>query len=142
MGVRRLAVVCASALALLLAPAALAGAPLTVGYSSAAALRGLDVLTVVAPLHVARVAGVDAATLRSRPGIRWVHATLPRRHLGSLLAAAPNGAAAAEWEFTATRANLVPASVQHAAARMTIAVVDTGADLSAPDIAAKFPVTY
>jgi subtilisin family serine protease len=36
----------------------------------------------------------------------------------------------------------VPSSVQRAAARITVAVVDTGADLTAPDIAAKKPLTY
>ncbi len=37
---------------------------------------------------------------------------------------------------------LVPAAVLHAAAAITIAVVDTGADLSAPDLAAKAPSAY
>jgi subtilisin family serine protease len=36
----------------------------------------------------------------------------------------------------------VPPDVLHAAARITIAVVDTGADLKAPDIAAKSPTTF
>src|SRR5712691_1035627 len=126
-------------LALLCAPAALAGQHVSVGYSSPAALRGLDVLTRVGSLHVAEVATSDVAALRLRPGIRWVRGTVPRRHLGDTLVAAPHGVAAVEWEFVATRANLVPASVQRAAATITIAVVDTGADLNAPDIAAKSP---
>jgi serine protease len=129
------------ALALLLAPALAASTVVSVGYDSPAALRGLDVVATVAPLHVAEVASSNITSLRARPGIRWVRPTVPRRHLGQSLAAARH-TVAAEWEFTATRSNLVPASVQRAAASITIAVVDTGADLAAPDIAAKAPTAY
>src|SRR6185437_6229094 len=48
----------------------------------------------------------------------------------------------AEWEFDATHANLVPDDVRDAAAGVTIAVVDTGADLALPELAAKKPVAY
>jgi subtilisin family serine protease len=133
---------CAVALALLLTPATLATRPVSIGYDGPAALRGLHVRAVVPSLHVAEVSAADLPALRSRPGIRWVHTTVRRRHLGSSLVSARRGATVAEWEFTATRADLVPASVQHAAARITIAVVDTGADLTAPDIAAKAPTTF
>jgi subtilisin family serine protease len=51
-------------------------------------------------------------------------------------------AGAAEWQFASTRSDLVPAWVQRAAANVTIALVDTGADVSAPDLAAKQPATY
>jgi subtilisin family serine protease len=47
-----------------------------------------------------------------------------------------------EWQFTATKANLVPESVFRAAAGIKIAVVDTGVDLRQPDIAAKAPEVY
>ena len=47
-----------------------------------------------------------------------------------------------EWQFAATAADRVPESVQHAASSVRIAVIDTGADLSAPGLAAKHVVTY
>src|SRR3954453_2005812 len=133
---RRGALIGATAAALVLAPASLAARPLSVGYDSPAALRGLHVTTLVAPLHVAEVAGANATSLRNRAGIRWVSRTLPRRHLGVTTASAPRVASTAEWQFKATHSDLVPASVQRAAASITIAVVDTGADLTVPVIAA------
>jgi subtilisin family serine protease len=143
MGRRRtLAVVCAIALALLLAHGVLAARTVSVGYDSPSVLRGLHVLATIPPLRVAEVAATDVSTLRGRPGIRWVRSTVRRRHLGRSLVTAPRGATAAEWQFAATRANLVPADVQRAASAITIAVVDTGADLAAPTIAAKAPTTY
>jgi subtilisin family serine protease len=130
------------ALALLLVPAALAARPVSVGYDSPAALRGVHVLTNVPRLHVAEVSPADLPTLRARPGIRWISETVGRRHLGESLVAAGHRTAIAEWQFTATRADLVPASVQRAASSITIAIVDTGADVTAPALAAKSPVTY
>lgn len=47
-----------------------------------------------------------------------------------------------EWQYGAVRADAVPVSVLRAAARVTIAVIDTGADVSAPDLRAKSPRTY
>lgn len=47
-----------------------------------------------------------------------------------------------EWQVRATRADLVPEPVLRAAAAITIAVVDTGADVTAPDLAAKTPATW
>ena len=44
-----------------------------------------------------------------------------------------------EWQFTAAHEDAVPDWVLRAASAVTIAVVDTGADLSAPDLAAKNP---
>ena len=133
---------CAVALALVLAPAALAGRSVSVSYDSPAALRGLAVRVVIPSLHVAEIDASALPALRARPGIRRVRATVRRRHLGTTAAGAPRRAAAAEWEYAATRANLVPAAVEHAAAAITIAVVDTGADVSAPEISAKAPTTY
>ncbi|HET7146596.1 MAG TPA: S8 family serine peptidase [Gaiellaceae bacterium] len=62
-------------------------------------------------------------------------------------AARANGAVAGaatayEWQYAATNADQVPDEVLRAASRITIAVVDTGADLAAPDLAAKAPRTY
>lgn len=132
---------CAVALALLLAPAGPAARVVSVGYDAPSALRGLHVVENVPALHVAEVSTSDLAGLRARPGIRFAAPTVPRHRLGGTLVTAPS-ALSAEWEFTATRSNLVPGAVQRAAARITIAVVDTGADLSAPELAAKAPTTY
>ena len=49
----------------------------------------------------------------------------------------PNGAY--EWQFAATHSDTIPASVLRRAKSITIAVVDSGADLTAPDLAAKSP---
>ena len=130
------------ALVLLCAPTATSARQVSVGYSSPAALHGLDVLRRIGSLHVAEVSTSDVAALGRRPGIRWVRATVPREHLGASLVAAPRVIASAEWQFGATRSNLVPATVERAATGITIAVVDTGADLTAPSLAAKAPITY
>jgi subtilisin family serine protease len=47
-----------------------------------------------------------------------------------------------QWQYTATRAGTVPDQVLRAAAGVKIAVIDTGADVTAPDIAAKTPEAY
>ena len=47
-----------------------------------------------------------------------------------------------EWEYTAAHVDQVPDSVLRAAARIKIAVIDTGVDLRQPDIAAKNPQVY
>ena len=47
-----------------------------------------------------------------------------------------------QWQYTATRASSVPDAVLRAAAGVKIAVIDTGADVTAPDLAAKQPETY
>jgi subtilisin family serine protease len=47
-----------------------------------------------------------------------------------------------EWQWDAANMNAVPESVRRAAGAVTIAVIDSGADTSAPDIAAKRPRTW
>jgi subtilisin family serine protease len=47
-----------------------------------------------------------------------------------------------QWQYTATRASAVSDAVLRAAAGVKIAVIDTGADVTAPDLAAKSPETY
>jgi subtilisin family serine protease len=69
-----------------------------------------------------------------------VHAPVSRLLLGEPALARLGGAAPLQWQFRATRADLVPAWVARAAAGITIAVVDTGADATAPDLAAKAPI--
>ena len=47
-----------------------------------------------------------------------------------------------QWQYTATRVGAVPEAVLRAAAGVKVAVIDTGADVTAPDLAAKAPETY
>ena len=47
-----------------------------------------------------------------------------------------------QWQYAAVHADQVPSSVAEAAAGFTIAVIDTGADLAAPDLGAKTPHTF
>ena len=112
---------------------------MSVGYTALADLRGLRVESRVPALRVAAVRLPDAraaARLRRRPGIRFVQRAAPRHSTdGSVLAPA-------DWQWSATHADAVPAWVTAAAARLTIAVIDTGADTSVPALAAKAPVTY
>jgi subtilisin family serine protease len=106
-------------------------------HGRAAAVRSLPALHVVelrAPAGLAR-------DLRSRPGIRYVE-PVSRRAAAADPALSSASGAAYEWQFAATHENAVPQAVLRAAANVTIAVVDTGADVTAPDIAAKAPVTW
>lgn len=124
-----------------------------VGYSTPAALAAAleahpaVLLRSLPALRVAEVrpsgdAAAFARALRARPGIRYVDAVSARRTADEPgLAPGPTGVAY-EWQYAAARENAVPAAVLRAAAGVTIAVVDTGADLTAPDIAAKAPLTY
>jgi subtilisin family serine protease len=127
---------------------------LSVGYVSLAGLNRTlagEQARVVRTLPALRVAeivtasgGADglAGRLRARRGIRFVEPTLPRDAAGEPALATASSGVAYEWQYGATRANAVPSAVQRAAAAVTIAVVDTGADLSAPDLAAKTPTTW
>lgn len=134
----------AAALAMAWTPVAAAHRLVSVGYSAPSALHGLRVVERIPQLHVAEVRVPDAraaARLRTRPGIRFVDALARRFHTGgpdlpATVSVLP------EWQLAATRENLVPAWVAQAASRVTIAVVDTGADLSVPSLAEKSPVAW
>ncbi len=144
--------------ALVLAPAGQA-ATSVVGYDSQAELQtavrasGGRVVRVLPSLQVAEVETHVrhhrfASALLGRAGIDFVE-TVSRRVSAAEPALAPWAASTApfanapfEWQWAATRANAVPASIQRAAGAITIAVVDTGADVSAPDLRAKSPATH
>ena len=82
-----------------------------------------------------------AAVLASEPGIVRVEPASTRRALVEpALLPAPTDVP--QWQYTAVHADLVPAEVAQAASGVTIAVIDTGADLGAPDLAARRPVAY
>jgi subtilisin family serine protease len=84
-----------------------------------------------------------AARLARLPGIAYVERRRPREPaVEPALLPSPFGIGAYEWQFAATRSHAVPAWALRAAASITVAVVDTGADLSAPDLAAKAPSAY
>lgn len=122
-----------------------------VGYASSHALstavagRG-EVVGRITRLHVAelRADGRElAAALRRMPGIRFVQPVSPRASTAEPGLLVPPGLAAPyEWQYPAVREDLVPEAVLRAAASVTIAIVDTGADLTAPDLAAKHPHTF
>jgi subtilisin family serine protease len=127
---------------------------LSVGYDSgralSAALRTTNAVVVrrLAPLHVAEVTTATpqrlAARLRRAPGIRFVQRTSARVSAAEpgMMLASMTPRAVWEWQARVTHNDAVPASVLRAASAMEIAVIDTGADLGAPDIAAKTPLTY
>jgi subtilisin family serine protease len=110
----------------------------TVGYRTAAALRGLEVARVLPGLHVAEVRG----RVRGGPGIRFVQRLTSRSTAAEPALVPASGASPLEWQFDAAHVSGVPDWVLRAAAGITIAVVDTGADLAAPDLAAKTPGAF
>jgi subtilisin family serine protease len=112
-----------AAFALLAAPSATASnAPRhAVAAASLAELRqaGIDLPLVVQPV-LRRTLTIDEPALADtyQPGIAW------------------------EWQWDAARLNEVPDSVLRAAAGVKIAVIDSGADLGAPDVSDKHPATW
>jgi subtilisin family serine protease len=135
---------CAAAvLALSQAPAAAAHRVVSVGYRDPAALRGLRVVDRIPALRVAEVRVRDARALRrlrGRPGIRFVQPPVRRERAGGPALAASYGLPF--WQWTSIHEDLVPQWVQAAAARVTIAIVDTGADLTVPSLAGRPVVTW
>jgi subtilisin family serine protease len=126
--------------------------PVAVGYTSPQALSAAlarhpgVVLRRLPALGIAEVQPYTPGFVPAAPalpGIRFVERLRPRRPaVDPALFLAPSFGAPYEWQYQATHANAVPASVLRAASALTIAVVDSGADLAAPDLAAKQPQTY
>lgn len=123
----------------------------SVTYSSTRALErttaGSAVLLRTIPeLHVAELRPTDptfAANLRHFPGITGVTRVVERSPaVEPALVATTAFGAPYEWQYGAVHLDAVPAWVLRAAASVTIAVIDTGADLGAPDLGAKNPRTY
>jgi subtilisin family serine protease len=84
-----------------------------------------------------------AEELQGLPGIAYAHE--PRLRTSKVepaLAAVFRPGLPYEWQYVATRVNEVPEDVLRAASAMKIAVIDTGVDLTHPDIAAKSPETW
>jgi subtilisin family serine protease len=87
--------------------------------------------------------GAFALGVSKLPGI--VSVDMPERRFSAAepgLTAMYSAGVPYQWQYTATRAGSVPDTVLRAAASVTIAVIDTGADLTAPDLASKQPATF
>jgi subtilisin family serine protease len=139
-----LSCVAATVAALCVVPIATADRVVSVGYRTPAALHGLQVVSRIDALRTAEVRVPNARaerTLRSRPGIRFTQRAVSRVQADAPIPFAA-GLAVPEWQWNAVHANLVPPWVQQAAHSITIAIVDTGADVLVPSIAAKSPVTW
>jgi hypothetical protein len=152
---RAFAVVTALLVAAALAGSATAAVPrFSIGYSSEPALEAAvarahgTVVRRLPTLHIAEVQPQGpplrfAARIACLPGIRTVEPVAARvvRAEPALAARLANGLPL-EWAFEATQSDAVPVSILVAAGAFTIAVVDTGADLTAPDLAAKTPTGF
>jgi subtilisin family serine protease len=117
----------------------------SVGYRTPAALNGLTVVQRIPGLRAAEVRVRDlraARALRARPGIRYVQRVVPRAETGGPILPAATSITAREWQWTAMHVDQVPLSVLQQAAGVTIAVIDTGADVTVPSIAEKHPTTF
>jgi len=120
----------------------------TVGYTTPGALRaavGNSVDSRIRALRIARVrlTADDASHVSKHPGIRFVQRVRERTSQTEPgLQAVLGKSSAWEWQFAAAHEDTVPDYVLRAASAVTIAVVDTGADLAAPDLAVKNPVAF
>jgi subtilisin family serine protease len=122
-----------------------------VHYGSVASLRsaalesGARVVRRISQLHLAelRTAPAAARALQELKGIGYLDAPVLRHALAEpAIAPAPVFGGAYEWQYAATRAELVPQAALQAASGVKIAVLDSGADVLAPDLAAKAPATW
>src|SRR5438105_2742080 len=124
---------------------------LAVGYASPGSLQAAvagnaRIVREYPRIHVAEVRARRpgfAASARRDAGIRYVEPVRPRVSAvePALFSSSPFGVPY-EWQYAVAHADAVPASVLRAAAAVTIAVIDTGADLTAPDLEAKAPLAH
>ena len=85
----------------------------------------------------------EAEELDGRPGIAYAHRPVLRTSkVEPALAAIFRPGLPYEWQYVATRVNEVPEEILRAASTVKIAVIDTGADVTHPDLAAKNPETW
>jgi len=129
--------------------AAAAAPRLSVGYATDHALAAAvqrahgTIVRRVSALHVAEVQPQGsplrfAARIACLPGIRYVEPSAARSSRAEPgLTVGIGSSLPLEWAYTATHEDTVPADVKSAASAFTIAVIDTGADFTAPDLAAK-----
>ncbi|MDX6410604.1 MAG: thermitase [Gaiellaceae bacterium] len=131
-----------------------AHAEVSVGYSSLPALNSafarypVRIVRRVPALHVVQVRPAGdpaafAATVSRLPGIRFVQRLAARRdRMEPALALPFGGPLPWEWQYSVTREDSVDPAILRAASAITIAVIDTGADVTAPDLASKNPTVY
>ena len=85
----------------------------------------------------------SASDLDGLRGIVFSHAPLVRTtKVEPALAAGLRPGLPYEWQYVATRENDVPPDVLRTASAIKIGIVDTGADVTHPDLAAKAPETW
>jgi subtilisin family serine protease len=85
----------------------------------------------------------SAVGLSGLPGISFAGRPLQRTpQVEPALAAIFRPGLPYEWQYVVTRENEVPEEILRAASSIKIAVVDTGLDVTHPDIAAKAPETW
>ncbi len=142
---RNVCCIAAALLAFTSSQAAAADRLVSVGYRTPSALRGLTVVERVPALRTAevRLSGARAErALRLRPDIRFVQRVVTRYHAGAPSLPTATSAIVPEWQWSAVHEDQVPAWVLTQASRITIATVDTGADVTVPSLAAKSPLTW
>jgi subtilisin family serine protease len=145
----------ALALAAILAPTSSSTPPakahVVVGFRSnadlAAALKRFPGAQIVRRIPRMKTVEVELAGERQDfsglRGIAFSHRPLERTaKVEPALAAIFRPGLPYEWQYVATRVNEVPEPVLRAASAIKIAVVDTGADVTHPDLAAKTPETW
>jgi subtilisin family serine protease len=129
----------------------------------AAAVSKLPGILSVSPLHIRRIAadpgvtpaGLNAFAVYDTAGkrVRTPPDTYDSSGVVHLVAPFPigswpnyynrsNPSGLYEWQWAATNEAGVSDAARRSASSVTIAIVDTGADLTAPDIAAKSPATW
>jgi len=104
-----------------------------VSYRSPAELAGSRVVRVLPELHAAVVEGRKGAPLVLRRALSEDEPALAPTFLPGV---------AWEWQWNAAHMRDVPESAFRAASRVKIAVIDSGADLKAPDVGDKKPETW
>jgi subtilisin family serine protease len=130
------------------APVTWPGGTAVVSYETEAALRAAlerhpaKVVRRVAPLRVVALrpageVGAYAGAIGSEPGIVRVERAAARRSYAEPALGLDASSLPFQWQYAAIGADRVPPDVAAAAAGLTIAVVDTGADVTAPDLGAK-----
>jgi subtilisin family serine protease len=131
-----------------------ARAEVSVGYSSLPALGSalarypVRIVRRLPALHVVQVrpagdTAAFAAAVSRLPGIRFVQPLVARRDRMEPALALPFGRPLPwEWQYAVTREDSIDQAILRAASAITIAVIDTGADVTAPDLAAKDPAVY
>ena len=130
----------AAAVACLAAPSATTTAQASasrqavVSYRYPSQLAGLRVLRRIPELHVAVVeGGVRGQTPVLRRALSVKAPALEQTFLPGV---------AWEWQWDAADMDAVPDSALRAASRVKVAVIDSGADLSAPNVGDKAPQTW